>query len=42
MKYSIIILSCQKYKNGDISNGHTSKSWEHIVNCFKVINNISK
>ena len=35
MKYSIIILSCQKYKNGDISNGHTSKSWEHIVNCFK-------
>jgi len=31
----IIILSCQKYKNGDESSGHTSGSWGTIKNNFK-------
>ena len=35
MKYSIIILSCQKYKDGNRSKGHSSKSWDYIINRFK-------
>ena len=35
MKYSIIILSCLKYKNGNSTSGHKSKSWNNIINEFK-------
>lgn len=31
----IIILSCQKYKNGDMSSGHSSGSWSNIKENFK-------
>ena len=30
----IIILSCLKYKDGNISNGHESSSWENIKKNF--------
>jgi len=33
-KPDIILLSCSKYKNGNISNGHESSSWEDIKTNF--------